>query len=114
MDRMLGVALVVVLISLPMDRGHAQGALPEPVVRGQPTGLRGGIVLVGNSARSVTVRRNGTVLASFRFPVGTFLSVTYDDQTPSSIVQGRWAFQGDFVLRALPASEPVALGVKRM
>src|SRR5438093_600791 len=39
--------------------------------------------------------------------------VTYDDQRPSSITEGRWTFQGDFVLRAL-ASEPAAPDVRRM
>jgi hypothetical protein len=114
MNRKLSMALVVGLLVLSMDRGHAQGALPEPLVRAQPTGLKGGIVLAGNSARGVTVSRNGAVLASFTFPTGTFLSVTYDDRMPSSITDGRWTFQGDFVLRALPASEPGSPGVRRM
>ena len=114
MNRKLNLALVVVLISLSMDRGHAQGGLPEPLIRAQPSGLTGGIVLAGNRASSVTVTRNGAPLASLTFPVGTLLSVTYDDQKPTLIAQGRWTFQGDFVLRALPVSELPAPGVGRM
>ena len=105
MNRKLNLALVVVLTSISMDRGHAQGGLPEPVIRGLPTGLTGGIVLAGNRASSVTVSRNGAPLASLTLPVGTLLSVTYDNRKPTLIAQGRWTFQGDFVLRAIPVSE---------
>src|SRR5688572_25977628 len=44
------VALCVLAFS---DAGHTQGALPVPIDRGLPSGLDGGIVIAGNSARSV-------------------------------------------------------------
>ena len=113
MKSKLLVALVTVFL-LSMDRGQTQGALPVPIDRGQPAGLQGGIVFAPNPARNVRLTRNGALMASLNIPAGMFLSVSYDDQKPTSIATGRWAFEGDFVLRALPASEPTEPGVRRV
>src|SRR5688572_15427514 len=108
-------SLVLVLLFLLTDRGSMQGALPVPVNREQlPSGLQGGIVFAPNPARSVRLTRNGVVLASLNIPAGMLLSVSYDDQKPTSIAAGRWAFEGDFILRALPVSEPPQPGVRRV
>lgn len=114
MKSMILAALVTSLLLFSMDRGHAQGALPIPDDRGQPAGLQGGIVFAPNSARSVRLMRNGALLASLNIPTGMLLSASYDDQKPASIASGRWTFEGDFVLRVLPASEPPMPGVRRV
>lgn len=86
-------AVVVSLVLFPVGRGRAQSA-----------SLQGGIFFAPNSARSVTLVRNGEPLASFSIPKGTFLSASYDDKQPNSITAGRWEFHGDIALRIQPAS----------
>ena len=114
MKGLLLATFVTVLLLLSMERGHTQGALPVPIDRAQPPGLQGRIVFAPNSARSVRLTRNGALLASLTFPTGMFLSASYDDQKTTSIAAGRWAFEGDFVLRALPAKEPPQPGMTRV
>jgi len=94
--RMRGTALAAVVVSLllfPVGRGGAQSG-----------NLKGGIFFAPNSARSVTLTRNGEPLATFNIPKGTFLSASYDDNQPNSIMAGRWEFHGEVALRAQPAS----------
>jgi hypothetical protein len=80
--------------------------------RAQSDRLLGGIVLAPNSARRLTVNRNGALLASFMVPKGTFLFAFYDDQQPTSIADGRWEFHGNSELRASSANEALQPGVR--
>jgi hypothetical protein len=99
------VVLVVTLLYWPVSDSRAQSG-----------DLEGGIFWAPNSARRVTLTRNGALMASFEVPEGTFLSASYDDQQPSSIQAGHWEFHGDFELRAQPLSEspPPPGGGRRM
>jgi hypothetical protein len=72
------------------------------------------MVLAPTPARTMTLTRHGTLMASLTIPAGMFLSVSYDDQKPTSIGTGRWTFEGDAVLRMLPATEPLQPGVRRV
>jgi hypothetical protein len=87
-------ALSLAFLLLPMARGRAQSA-----------GLQGGILFAPNTARTVTISKNGALLASLSIPKGTFLRATYDEGAPQSIAEGRWEFHGDVALRALRASD---------
>ncbi len=88
------VALVVTFLLLPVVHSRTQS-----------DDLQGMIYFAPNSARRVTLTRNGALLASFQVPEGVFLSAAYDDQQPTSLAAGRWEFHGDFRLRAQPAGE---------
>jgi hypothetical protein len=94
MRNVIATTLLMVFLVSTVDRGRAQSP-----------GLQGGIVLAPNSARTVTISKNGALRASFNIPPGTFLGASYDDKQSNSITSGRWEFHGDFVLRAQLGNE---------
>ena len=91
MKSMIPVAIVMAVLLFQGEYGRAQSS-----------GLRGGIVFAPNPSRTVTLTRNGALLASFTIPTGTFLDVSYDAQQPDA---GWWEFHGNFTLRAQPAQD---------
>jgi TonB family protein len=93
MRTMILVAAVTACLVFSADRGRAQSG-----------SLHGGIFFAPNSARSVSLSKNGVLVASFNVPKGMFLSASYDDQRPNSITAGRWEFHGDIAVRVQPAS----------
>src|SRR2546430_2362632 len=88
MRTMILVALATAFLVSSADRGRAQSG-----------SLHGGIFFPPNSARSVSLSKNGVLVASFNVPKGMFLSASYDDQRPNSITAGRWEFHGDIAVR---------------
>jgi hypothetical protein len=85
--------LIVSVLFVAMDRGHAQ-----------VTDLQGGIFFAPNTTRTVTVSRNGEPLVSLNVPKGAFLSVSYDDRQPHVITDGYFEFHGDVAVRIQPPS----------
>ena len=55
--------------------------------------------------RTVTVSKNGTVLASFTLPKGTFLSAAEPTRGPVTLPGGRFEFHGSVELRVVPAAD---------
>ncbi len=102
MKSMIPVAVVMVVLLFQGEYGRAQSS-----------GLRGGIFFGPNPSRTVTLTRNGALLASFTIPTGTFLDVSYDAQQPASIAAGRWEFHGTFTLRAQPAQDAPGTPLER-
>jgi hypothetical protein len=91
-------ALVIGFLLLQTNGGRVQADQP------QRTGMQA-IVLSPDSARRVTLRRNGAFLASFTVPNGTFLSAIYDDPQAARTPDGRWEFHGNLELREWLATE---------
>jgi hypothetical protein len=99
---MIPVAILVTVLLFQGEDGRTQSS-----------GMTGGIFFAPNPGRTVTLTRNGALLASFTFPNGTFLDVSYDAQEPTSIAAGRWEFHGNFTLRAQPAQGAPATPLER-
>ena len=71
---------------------------------GQPARTKpNGIFFAPNAARLVTIYQQRTAVATLTFPKGTFLDVTYVRMQPATN-NGVWIFNGDFSLKAQPAS----------
>jgi hypothetical protein len=87
-------ALGAVTLLAASDRGQTQSATDD-----------GWVLFAPNSARRVTLRRNGVLLGSLTIAKGTALVAFYDQRQPTSFASGRWEFRGDFRLHAQPANE---------
>jgi len=55
--------------------------------------------------RTVTVSKNGTMIASFTLPKGTFLSAAEPMRGPVKLSGGRFEFHGSVELRVVPAAD---------
>jgi hypothetical protein len=60
-------------------------------------------------AQSVTIARNGEVLAAFTFPKGTIMSAVDEHRNPHRLDSRRYEFHGHFELRAMtPGDVPAS------
>src|ERR1700704_746839 len=100
MRTMLLGALVAALVAFSGDPGLAQ----------VDNAAYGTLFISGSSAHSVTIMRNGQLLATLSFPKGTELSAVNDYRhPPTHIAGGRFEFHGaGFELRALTAEDLAA------
>ena len=98
MRTMILSALVVAFLPFAGDLGRAQ----------VDKAARGTVFFAGTSAHSVTIMRNGGLLATFTFPMGTALSAVDEHRQPTHLGSGRFEFHGAFELRALTADDRAA------
>jgi hypothetical protein len=91
-------SVVAVSLLLPAGLGGAQSDTVE-----------GWVLYAPNSARKVTLMRNGLLLASLEVPTGTTMVAVYDQRQPTSFAPGRWEFHGEFSLHAQAARDMAPL-----